>query len=263
MDLNDLNDVAVLSAHDQEYLLRAIEYALPVRRRSQFFVWAQGHLQSLIAHELLLCVCSDHRQNSHSIFNISPMPLSKAQLAEIADPGSGLAPAVVECWNRLGQEPLMVHAGMRSSIEYERLHAYLGRYKLSNMVVHGARSRDGATGTYFIFAQIPDSFGARQVYLLHLILPHLLMAFERVLAAEHGHRGAEPSSSRSASKLLTGRELNILQWVQEGKSNRDIGKILEISPLTVKNHVRSILKKLNAQNRAQAVSRALSLKLLE
>lgn len=52
---------------------------------------------------------------------------------------------------------------------------------------------------------------------------------------------------------LTTREKEILLWIAEGKSNPEIGKILTISPLTVKNHVQKILKKLNVVNRAQAI----------
>ena len=59
------------------------------------------------------------------------------------------------------------------------------------------------------------------------------------------------------------REMDILQWVREGKSNPEIAMILKISPHTVKNHVRNVLKKLNAQSRAQAVSSAISLSLLK
>jgi len=47
-----------------------------------------------------------------------------------------------------------------------------------------------------------------------------------------------------------------------GKSNIEIGTILTISPLTVKNHVQKILRKLNVQNRTQAVGRALALRIL-
>ena len=38
--------------------------------------------------------------------------------------------------------------------------------------------------------------------------------------------------------------------------------ILSISPLTVKNHIQKILRKLQASNRAQAVSKAIAMKLL-
>jgi DNA-binding CsgD family transcriptional regulator len=74
-----------------------------------------------------------------------------------------------------------------------------------------------------------------------------------------------PSSVTSGvgNRILTGRELEILHWVYEGKSNMEIGMILGISGLTVKNHVQNILRKLNVQNRTQAVAKGLSLNLLQ
>jgi DNA-binding CsgD family transcriptional regulator len=63
--------------------------------------------------------------------------------------------------------------------------------------------------------------------------------------------------------MITSREIEILQWVRDGKSNHEIGDILAISPLTVKNHVQKILKKLKVQNRAQAVARGISLQLIK
>jgi len=50
--------------------------------------------------------------------------------------------------------------------------------------------------------------------------------------------------------------------VRDGMSNQQIGVKLGISALTVKNHVQKILRKLQASNRAQAVSKAISMKLL-
>ena len=61
---------------------------------------------------------------------------------------------------------------------------------------------------------------------------------------------------------ITEREKQILGWVREGMSNHEIGTELGISPLTVKNHVQKILRKLGAANRAQAVARAMTLNLL-
>ena len=61
---------------------------------------------------------------------------------------------------------------------------------------------------------------------------------------------------------VTLREQEILHWVSHGKSNYEIGTILDISPLTVKNHVQKILRKLNVVNRAQAVGKALDLRIL-
>jgi len=56
---------------------------------------------------------------------------------------------------------------------------------------------------------------------------------------------------------LTGRETQILTYIAEGNSNKEIARILDISEQTIKNHVSSILRKLNANDRAHAVALAL------
>lgn len=52
---------------------------------------------------------------------------------------------------------------------------------------------------------------------------------------------------------LTGREVEILQWISDGRTSREIGEQLYISENTVKNHVRNILDKLGMQSRHEAV----------
>lgn len=58
---------------------------------------------------------------------------------------------------------------------------------------------------------------------------------------------------------LTPRELEVLQLIAAGKSNREIADTLYISERTVKNHVNSILKRLNLRDRTQAAIFALNL----
>jgi DNA-binding CsgD family transcriptional regulator len=64
------------------------------------------------------------------------------------------------------------------------------------------------------------------------------------------------------ASVLTARELDIIKWIYLGKSNFEIGAILKISPLTVKNHVQKILRKLNVVNRTQAIGKSLELRIL-
>ncbi len=56
---------------------------------------------------------------------------------------------------------------------------------------------------------------------------------------------------------LTKRETQILTYVAEGNTNKEIAHILSISEQTIKNHVSAILRKLNANDRAHAVTLAL------
>jgi DNA-binding CsgD family transcriptional regulator len=65
----------------------------------------------------------------------------------------------------------------------------------------------------------------------------------------------------AGQSVLTVRELDIIKWIYLGKSNFEIGAILKISPLTVKNHVQKILRKLNVVNRTQAIGKALELRI--
>lgn len=58
--------------------------------------------------------------------------------------------------------------------------------------------------------------------------------------------------------LLTERQREVLNFVFLGKTNGEIGAILDLSPLTIKNHVDSILKRLCVPNRMAAVYVALS-----
>jgi DNA-binding NarL/FixJ family response regulator len=51
---------------------------------------------------------------------------------------------------------------------------------------------------------------------------------------------------------LTHRETQILNYIADGNSNKQIARILEISEQTIKNHVSSILRKLNANDRTHA-----------
>ena len=53
---------------------------------------------------------------------------------------------------------------------------------------------------------------------------------------------------------VTRRELEILQLVAEGMSNKEIGKSLSITEGTVKNHVHNALEKLHMENRIQATA---------
>ena len=72
-------------------------------------------------------------------------------------------------------------------------------------------------------------------------------------------------SSQSAQQLfepLTQREQEVLYLLAEGASNQEIARQLVVSLATAKKHVASILSKLGAENRTQAIARARSRSLL-
>jgi NarL family two-component system response regulator LiaR len=107
-----------------------------------------------------------------------------------------------------------------------------------------------------------------QGYLLKDLGPEELVA-----AIEQVHRGesslhpsiarkllrelADPAQGGPSSDTLTDREMEVLQLVAQGQSNRQIAEGLGISEATARTHVSSILTKLNVGSRTQAALYAL------
>lgn len=91
-----------------------------------------------------------------------------------------------------------------------------------------------------------------------------------ILAAEAGLMVLHPSSANMLARsspvqsdsaefveALTSREQEVLRLVSEGLGNKEIGGRLNISEHTVKFHISSILGKLGASSRAEAVSQGI------
>ena len=98
----------------------------------------------------------------------------------------------------------------------------------------------------------------------HLVLalsaqPRLLRATEELELppSSRSYTAVRLVRSRRPSDTLTPREYEILTMMAAGLRNREIGEQLFISEVTVKAHVRHILEKLSAPNRAAAVARTL------
>lgn len=76
---------------------------------------------------------------------------------------------------------------------------------------------------------------------------HLLTLVEETLAA--------PASALSGLKL-TARETEVLSWVAQGKTNREIGMILGASERTVQKHLERVFQKLGVESRTAATLKA-------
>ena len=69
-------------------------------------------------------------------------------------------------------------------------------------------------------------------------------------------RDREQAEPQMPPLPLSDRELEVLRLVADGKTNQEIGELLFIGPSTARNHISSILMKLQVDNRVQAAVRA-------
>jgi DNA-binding CsgD family transcriptional regulator len=83
-------------------------------------------------------------------------------------------------------------------------------------------------------------------------------AASRLSGWDAGSAG-DHSAQLSGRDKLTARERDVLAMISQGLSNKRIARALEISPETVKSHVKRIFLKLEVSTRTEAVFRALSL----
>jgi two-component system NarL family response regulator len=89
------------------------------------------------------------------------------------------------------------------------------------------------------------------------------MLIEAIMAVHAGKRWISPSverqfADRVARQPLTDREMEVLKLVARGLTNREIATVFHISESTVKNHLNSLLAKLEVADRTEAVSFCLS-----
>ena len=83
-------------------------------------------------------------------------------------------------------------------------------------------------------------------------LPRTLVA--RLMDQFRGDLGRRPRTFGSDGRTrLTSREHEILEMLRQGLSTKEIGERLFVSPVTVRTHVSSLLKKLKVPDRASAV----------
>jgi DNA-binding NarL/FixJ family response regulator len=80
-------------------------------------------------------------------------------------------------------------------------------------------------------------------------IPHRLAVR---LASEYREGAVRPPEGTA----LTGRELQVLQLLAQGHPNKTMARQLVVSEHTVRSHLRNIMRKLDAENRVQAVARA-------
>ena len=240
-----------------EPVMLNLEHAVRIQARPQFFGWTQGLLQNLLPHELLVCALRSGSDSGYNVECFSASPGHPAHFTEIFRRDASILPGLVAAWERNSFFP--VSESPTGSLGGSVLWRELQAIGVHSIALHGTHDVLRRTQSMFIFACRSAQVDEAAEYRLQLVVPSLHAAWVR---AQVNLRSTADSPSASFSGGLTGREREVLGWVYLGKSNYEIGIILSISALTVKNHVQKILRKLNVQNRTQAVGKAMQMGVL-
>ncbi len=250
------------------------------------FLWLQGDVQRFLPHEVLIAAWGDFGAGSISFDVISPLPSLRTETLYVlgnSNPSAievcrkGLkAPSEEKCgaipfltrlrdrWHAVGCAPYVV---LRNSDDYTldficprcdpSSAELLG--KMRSSLVHGFSDRRGNLECIYVFLSTQDLSDPVFRRSLRFLLPYLDHGMRLVshLSIQGGENEATPVERDDPAELsgLSQRETEIMDWVRMGKTNYEIGIILNISAFTVKNHLQRIFKKLGTSSRAQAVDK--------
>jgi transcriptional regulator EpsA len=255
-----------LNEEQRSLFMEVIEESLRLQHRSHFFNWLQRGFQCLMAHEVVIVgVRGTERPTYDYEYLTSSRYFGDTQFDQVLHEADGLVSQAFEQWSKLSM-PVFYHTDIpsqqNSHFAIEQIEAgRMSASELKRFVVHGFGNEHSRIATLVMFGRLSSPVNAQTAHLLELLMPHLHCAIEKV-TANKCPSVLSTTTRNSRVKPLSRRELEVLEWLQAGKTNWEIGSIMEISPLTIKNHVQNILRKMDVENRSQAASKALKLGLI-
>lgn len=218
-----------------------------------------------------IVIADDHQLLREGVKRILNM---EKDFEVVGECGDGIQ--VVELCNTLRPDVVLMDINMpieNGVVATERLKEFFPEIKVVILSIHDDESyvfetlRKGASG-YLLKDMEAESLinairsvVAGHAYIHPKVTGKLINQLRRMTyldpagvgGGDQGPKEAGVKYIHQPNSPLTRREAEVLRLLAEGKSNKSIGEMLFISEKTVKNHVSSILQKMEVEDRTQAV----------
>jgi transcriptional regulator EpsA len=261
--MKPINFPSLPLAGDAARYFSLLQTGTAIKRHVDLLHWLQGDFQLCLPHDILIAGWGNFEEGAvqHDV-------LSRLSGVRSYAVGTACLPFLLakmnDGWVAGGRQP--------SALAFSEFAYLLGSASLPDSfcealrgmrsaLVHGISDQRGKNDCIYVFlsAQKPlsgDSDEATSTA-AKVLMPVLDTALRQI--SHLPQQQLQPVSAvKAAGEDTTGlseRETQIMAWVAMGKTNSEIGSILNISGFTVKNHMQRIFQKLNVFNRAQAVSK--------
>lgn len=228
-------------------------------------------MQELTRSDVKIVIADDHQLFREGVKRIINM---EEDMEVIGECGDGIQ--VIELCHDLRPDIVLMDINMPNEngvVATEKIKEIFPDIKVIVLSIHDDESyvfetlRKGATG-YLLKDMEPESLisAIRSVVIGHSyihpkVTGKLINQLRRMTYLDHEETQSEEHMIHelgvkyihTEESPLTRREAEVLRLMAEGKSNKGIGEFLFISEKTVKNHVSSILQKMDVDDRTQAV----------
>ena len=261
---------AHLSVNELGPLLQMVQQSFAVRRHVELFNWLQDDIQSFLPHDILIAAWGDFSLNLICYDIVSP--LDGLRTEDFND--KTIQPFILSLFNRwlvCDRSPYTLNSEQGfSSDEITNPLIIDAMQRMRCALVHGIKDQRGRHDCLYVMLGSSELHSRRSHEALRFLMPYIDTAFRQVAHLPEQYLSeileeplptAEPEQAPGPQAVnenfhgLSTREMDIIQWVRKGKTNQEIGLILDISSFTVKNHLQRIFKKLDVLNRAQAVAK--------
>jgi hypothetical protein len=200
------DQLLILGGAEQESLLHVIEAAVQVGDLNQLLLWAQGPLQSLLPHAVMVAMRFDAGGALQRLECLTSKVLEPAAIAHLCDRDAGLAVRAARHWSATGLgQPAM--AGPAPALRHGALagfQAELGAHGHGNVLLHGSGALAGGASVFALFG-LPGGPGPRHAYFLEVLLPFLHLALQRL-----GEADACDGATRPLASMARGLALGLL-----------------------------------------------------
>lgn len=145
------------------------------------------------------------------------------------------------------QQPLFINEINFDHISSDLEKEEISIFKLAPMLIHGQRDLSGKFSSYFSFRQCGIE-EERAKALIKIYMPYLHLILAKGLDWKY-------SLTYNIKLKLTKREWELLDYIKQGKTNKEIAILVQRSPSTIKNQVLQLFRKLEVSTRSEALSK--------
>jgi len=243
-----------LNSVEKTQFIELLQESLGLRNHCEFLLWSQGNMQQFLPHDIMIAAWGDFSMGLIHFDVISAIPGTRAEQIN----SSTLIPLLKRLFNYWDKESRAPFTFKTASGFFEEntfgCNQLNDHFKdMNTALIHGIKDGRGRHDCLYILlnaATTPSPMASKAM--LKALLPYIDSSLRQI--APLPHQSQTQAQNEVAAESLSTRELEIMEWVQNGKTNFEIGMILDISAFTVKNHLQRIFRKLDVSNRAQAVA---------
>jgi transcriptional regulator EpsA len=241
-----------------------ISQVFGVRRHIDLMHWLQGDVQFYLPHDILVAAWGDFHLGLVHYDIVSSIPDVRSENVE-SEAITPLLTGLFDRWIAQDRRPFSLKVCERGfTWDNEATPGPIGdaMRTMRSSLIHGINDQRGRHDCLYVLFSARTQRHRNERTALKFLLPYIDNALRQVelLPNQYVRTSTTPIAATLAINpdndvtVLSEREAGIMKWVAMGKTNGEIGRILDVSAFTVKNHMQRIFKKLDVLNRAQAVS---------